>query len=69
MPLFSRRETTEEAYQRTTVTPQQDQLAAEIAAKVEASTKSRWRDRATPEQQARIGYDRTHPKHPRYGHT
>lgn len=56
---FARTETTEERHQRTTVAPQQEALAAETAARVEQSTRRGWRDRGTPEQQARIGYRRT----------
>lgn len=56
---FARTETTEEHHQRTTVTPQQEALAEQTATRVEASTRTGWRDRGTPEQQARIGYRRT----------
>lgn len=67
MGLFSRRETTEETYQRTTVTPQQETRNADIARQVKASAKTGWRDRLTPAEQARgsAPYDENHPKHPR----
>lgn len=64
--LRRRTETAEERHQRTVVEPQQQQRAAEIAQQVKDSTKTGWRDRGTPAEQARIGYDQTHPKHPRY---
>jgi hypothetical protein len=66
MGLFSRnRETAEEAYQRDTVQPRQEADATRTARIVATSTKTTWRDRATPAEQARIGYDAGHPKHPR----
>lgn len=64
--LRRRTETAEERHQRTVVEPQQQQRAAEVAQQVKDSTKTGWRDRGTPEEQARIGYDETHPRHPRY---
>jgi len=65
MSLFSRRETTEERYQRTSVEPQQAAQSARTAGQVREATHKSWRDRGTPEEKARIGYDATHPKHPR----
>jgi hypothetical protein len=65
MGLLKRSQTTEETYQATVVQPQQQAQAARTAQQVQASTRTGWRDRGTPEEQARIGYGPNHPKHPR----
>lgn len=55
--------TAEEQYQRDVIAPREAQRAAEVAQQVKDS-QPRWRDRATPAEKERIGYDASHPHHP-----